>query len=107
MSPRLRVNEVVRIDRPDRSVVGLMTSINRNGLFIRTPHSAHLGERLAIHFELTPTGGPVEVEGEVVTTNGPHGYDGRMPMGLGVRFVDVDRATRARIDAFLHRAGER
>ncbi len=107
-SPRVWVNEVVRFERignaMEQRAVGLLTSVNCTGLFIRTRHSVHAGARLDIEFDLPGLTLILEVVGEVVSVNAPDAFDGRLPMGLGVRFIDMDRVVRTLLDDFLRRS---
>lgn len=95
---------MVRFERSGRRTVGLLTALNANGAFVTTRHAIDAGERLELEFELPERAQPLKALGQVVSTNGAAHFDGRSPMGLGIRFVSMDRATRAIIDEFLARA---
>ena len=74
----------------------LMTNLSRGGLFLATDELLELGTRVMLHIDVGDAGRALEVPAEVVSQNvGPQLTRQR---GIGLRFLDMDDATRREID---------
>src|SRR5262245_29321422 len=94
--PRYDVEVKVEVFRDERLVAELTTrNVSASGLFLFYPKGAPLGDVLALKLSLGDQGS-VTLIGEVVHS---------IPeVGMGIRFFDVDEASRETLDAFLARA---
>ncbi len=87
----------------ERSTVDL----SRGGVFVRTLEPLGPGTRLGLELALAGGAGTVRAAGEVIWTTPPSapGEPFRAP-GMGIRFVDLDPASRALLDAYVGRGGD-
>ena len=85
---RVPVARRVRIVSGRFTKVGAIYTLSTGGAFIETPRPSLRGARVLL--ELVLPRRDVGVEGRVVYTNVPGNlFRGAMPLGMGVRFVDV------------------
>jgi uncharacterized protein (TIGR02266 family) len=80
----------------------LMTNLSRGGLFVATQEVLEIGARLQLRLNIEETETVLEVPVEVVSQNvGPDFASDQH--GMGMRFLDLDDATRKQIDALYER----
>lgn len=86
--------------RTSRELHGcLMTNVSRGGLFVATEQPAPIGTRLTLYLQIEETSERVEVPAEVASVDvGPDLASEQR--GMGLRFLEMDGKTRAKIDAF-------
>lgn len=83
---------------------GIMDNISEGGVFIATFETAEVGSRVKLEFSLPDDNPPVRVEGEVRWSRVHHQQsDGEVLPGIGLRFLDLSPADRARIELFVTR----
>ena len=88
----------------ERSTVDL----SRGGVFVRTLDPQPPGTRLRLELALSDGFGAVHAGGQVIWTTPPSapGEPARSP-GMGIRFLDLDAASRASLDRYVaHRGGD-
>lgn len=78
-------------------------NISEGGLFLERTVPQPTGTVVTLKFTFPGEAQPIEVRGEIANTGGDD-----EDLGMGVKFLDLDAATRARIRAFIEReASER
>ncbi len=75
--------------------------ISRGGIFIQTKKPRSVGERLILTLVHPETGQEIELLGEVVRVNNEDPQSPGTQTGMGIRFVDVDKAKSKSIEKFL------
>jgi len=96
----VRVPARLRVDFPSvESLRGqVMTNISRGGLFVAVTSPPEIGTRLTLQLHIESTGERLEIPVEVVSHNvGPH-YKAE-PLGMGLRFLDMDAAVKEQLEA--------
>lgn len=71
------------------------SDVSTGGLFFDRAIPHPVGERVELLFTLPGEAEPIRCLGEVANVPDAHEF------GMGVRFVDLDAASRARVDAFV------
>jgi uncharacterized protein (TIGR02266 family) len=101
-SRRAPTHSPVRVLVGGREKEGVLYSLSKGGCFVETPRASMDGARLRLFFELPGHEPEVEVEGVVVFANVPGNLQRpNLPLGMGIRFGELNRETRATIDAFI------
>ena len=81
----------------------LMTDLSTGGLFIRTDRPVDLGTRLELNIRIGDKNSVVKLQAEVVTHNiGPNFATNQR--GMGLRFLDMDEATKKQIEELYERS---
>jgi uncharacterized protein (TIGR02266 family) len=70
-------------------------NLGTDGVFIRTTEPLASGERMNLSIHLPSEHDSVQAEGQVVWTNLVETPE--VPVGMGVRFTDIDPAVRLRL----------
>jgi len=100
-SRRAPVHTRVRIVVGGREKLGVLYSISDGGCYIDSPRASMDGARLKISFVLEERS--YEIEGVVVFANVPGNLQRpNLPLGMGVRFPDVPKATKQSLGDFIH-----
>lgn len=90
----------VRIQVGGREKVGMLYSLSQGGCFIETPRASMDGARLRVLVTLGET--PLELDGLVVFANVPGNLQRpNLPLGMGVRFVDLPAEAGCTISDFV------
>lgn len=103
--PRYDVRIEVDWSSDENFLFATITDISTMGMFVATPSPAAVGSHIVLRFSPSPGDSdgsasdpddlPIEVRGEVVWATQTTQTKGKP--GMGVRFVDVQPATRSRI----------
>lgn len=95
---------VVRSSLWDGAAPHLMTDLSSDGAWLATDLPVEVGEQLVLTFRPPrwPTGTrPVRLRGEVVRVELPRRRGDLRPAGMGVRFLGLDPAMRAKLASTL------
>jgi len=99
-SPRVPTSALARIVVGGREKTAVVYSLSKGGCYLETPRASMNGARVDIHFQLR--GEAIDVVGIVVLSNVPGNVNrNNLPLGMAVRFEDLDSATRKVIEAFI------
>jgi len=99
---RVPVHTPVRIRVGGREKQGMLCSLSEGGCFIETPRASMEGARLELAFELDQRA--YEVGGRVAFANVPGNLQRpNLPLGMGVCFEALPRATARGIDESVRR----
>jgi uncharacterized protein (TIGR02266 family) len=95
----LRVPAQLRVDFPSIAELRdkLMSNISRGGLFVPTTHLLEIGTRVTLRIYIESSDERLEIPAEVVSQNVGPGYESEPP-GMGLRFLDMDDATKRRLE---------
>jgi len=78
-------------------------NISHGGIFIRTEKPKKMGEKLKVILTHPETGEEMILKGEVVRVVKPEkASQTGQPPGMGIKFVDIDKHTRAQLDSFIN-----
>ena len=106
-APRVLVDLEVDYASEDNYLFAYITDISATGIFIRTEEPESTGTHLNLRFvpdftDVDPM--PFELEGEVIWVN-PYrpGAPDNLHPGMGVRFLDLDDETQARLLELVRR----
>jgi Tfp pilus assembly protein PilZ len=96
----VRVPTLLRVSFPDRRSLEhcLLTNISRGGVFVATRAPEPIGRALRIAIRIEGDATDLVVEGMVVAQNFSDGRSGDV-QGMALAFENLDRVTRARLDA--------
>jgi uncharacterized protein (TIGR02266 family) len=101
-SRRAPIHSPVRVLVGGREKEGVLYSLSGGGCFVETPRASMDGARLRLFFELPGHETEVEGEGVVVFANVPGNLQRpNLPLGMGIRFEELSRESRATIDRFI------
>ena len=102
--PRVLVDLEVDYRSEDNYHFAYITDISATGIFIRTTTPEPAGTQLNLRFDDAEAGDRFELEGEVIWVNAyrPGAADNLHP-GMGVRFIGLDGATKARLYDLVRR----
>lgn len=81
----------------------LMTNLSCGGVFIRTEDLVDVGTRLELCIHIDESGEDIRVRAEVVSHNVGPSF-GSDEHGMGMRFLDLDEATRKQIEKLYERS---
>ena len=81
----------------------LMTNLSCGGVFIRTEELVDVGTRLELCIHIDESGEDIRVRAEVVSHNVGPSF-GSDEHGMGMRFLDLDEATRKQIEKLYERS---
>jgi uncharacterized protein (TIGR02266 family) len=101
-STRVDLEIEVGLETDTNFYTGLTQDVSTGGLFVATHRLRKRGERLTVRFTL-PGGSPLTVNAEVrwfrevTSLSDRHDH----PTGMGLRFIDLEKSTRAAIVGFL------
>jgi uncharacterized protein (TIGR02266 family) len=103
-SPRVLVDLEVDYRSEENFLFAYITDISTTGIFIRTHQPEPAGTELNLRFVPEGEDAPLELEGEVIWVNEfrPSAPDNLNP-GMGVRFLRLDDATKARLYELVRR----
>jgi uncharacterized protein (TIGR02266 family) len=103
-APRVLVDLEVDYRAEDTFLFAYIADISATGIFIRTTEPEPAGTHLNLRFHPPEADEPVELEGEVIWVNRyrPGVRDALHP-GMGVRFLGLDDATKARLYELVRR----
>jgi uncharacterized protein (TIGR02266 family) len=87
----------VTLEGDNNFFVGASENISEGGLFVATDVLAEVGARVSMDFGLPGLERRVACEGEVVWVRGA----GRLPAGIGLRFVGLSREDAVEIRRFV------
>lgn len=104
-APRVLVDLEVDYASEDNYLFAYITDISATGIFVRTTTPEQPGTHLNLRFTSDlDRRGPLEIEGEVIWVN-PYrpGAPDNLHPGMGIRFVELDDATRDRLVELIRR----
>jgi uncharacterized protein (TIGR02266 family) len=96
---RVELQGPVRLERPGLETWGIGRNLSRGGIFVESDERAAPHTELALQFHLPGARKPLRPTARVVWRREAAG---RQPPGLGLRFLDLDRAAARRIDDFVY-----
>ncbi len=102
--PRLEHPILVAYRSAERFLSDFGTNISRSGVFVNTKDPQPVGTRVRLLVSLPEHEAPTEIEGRVVRVVEPGGSEAP---GMGIEFIDLPDATRARLDAMVRALKER
>ena len=98
--PRAPTDLAVRILVADRAKQAMLYSLSAGGAFLQTTRASMNGAQIEIELQLPE--GPVSTRGEVIFSNVPGNLQRpNLPLGMGVRFDDLDNPTRNKIQSYV------
>ncbi|MBI5548790.1 MAG: TIGR02266 family protein [Deltaproteobacteria bacterium] len=97
-APRKAVNLLIRLNYPSEAAFAVQyaTNLSSGGMFIRTREPKPLGARLQFRVELADGARVLRGTATVAWIRGPN--DPKGPAGMGVRFEELDAASRSLVD---------
>ncbi len=99
-SRRAPTHTPTRIRVGGREKTGTIYSLSEGGCFIESPRASMEGAELRLLFLLDER--PFEIEGIVAFSNVPGNLQRpNLPLGMGIRFEELDDATRRPLAAFI------
>jgi two-component system KDP operon response regulator KdpE len=99
-SPRVDADFTLRFETVDQFALAYGTEISTGGMFLATEQPLPPGRELRIRIILPETLVEVTMRARVVHSR-PADDAAGLPAGMGVRFLDLDAATRARVESFV------
>lgn len=97
---RYRVDLDVTVTSEHNFYAGFVENMSHGGLFIATHQLKPVGERLEFSVHLPGSDEPIRGIGEVRWVR-VYSESSNVPPGMGIRFLNLDDASTARIEAFL------
>lgn len=98
--PRVPGTLTVRVFSGTGQRAAVLYNISRGGAYLETPRPTMAGGKVRLQIPLPD--GPLELTAEVVTNNVPGNLQRRrMPVGMGLRFADLDDAGREALDRYV------
>jgi len=89
------------VEAADRSLEGILCNLSLVGAYVSLEGTPPVGTPAHLRFHLGNEE-PLEVRCEVAWINGPAAGDAAiLPPGCGLRFIDLDDALRARLEAMI------
>lgn len=103
-SVRVPIRLKIGVVGPEGSRDAVVTNVSRSGLFINTAFPEPVGTRIDLRLRVASTGELLEIPGRVVSNHVGRDLSKRK-LGMGVCFLSVPPAVRARLDALYAEAG--
>ena len=101
-SIRVLVDLEVDYQCEDTYLFAYITDVSAMGIFVRTNNPEAIGTRLNLRFALPNDPHPLELEGQVTWINPFRPGDlNNLHPGMGVKFINLDDATRQRLLALI------
>ena len=102
--PRVLVDLEVDYRLEENYLFAYITDISATGIFVHTTTPEPPGTQLNLRFDDADAGDRFELEGEVIWVNAyrPGAADNLHP-GMGIRFIGLDGATKARLYDLVRR----
>jgi uncharacterized protein (TIGR02266 family) len=100
-SLRVRVFVSVDIESEHNFWTGLTLDLSEGGVFVATHHHVPRGSVVLLNLTLPPDEEPIITPAYVRWTRAYCPFD-EVPPGLGLQFVDLDLASKARIRRFVY-----
>jgi uncharacterized protein (TIGR02266 family) len=72
-------------------------NLSRGGLYLDQTIPLPIGSKVKLRFALPDDAAPITVAGQIVSINS------REKLGMGVKFIDIDRAMQDRIGSYIER----
>lgn len=95
---RIQVNLPAQYRSPGTSLVGWVSNVSRNGMFLRSRYVDDRGAEVVVRFALPGDRQPVEVSGTVVRV-----HESSLCPGMAIRFVEVPDLAKRRLLEFMRR----
>lgn len=100
-SPRASLIVRVRFGSVDAVFSEFTRNVNEGGVFIKTDQPAAAGTQVNLEFELPGGAGTIKAKGRVThVQDRATAFD---PVGMGVKFEELDADARERINEFVRR----
>lgn len=93
---RVQVSLTVRYISDDVALSGVVSSLSRTGMFLRSDYLDSRGQSVAIAVTLPGEAAPLELAGEVVRV-----VEDPRRAGMGIRFTAVPSDTRRKLANFM------
>ena len=99
----LKVEVQVGLDRAHGLVYFDTNDISQNGTFLVSDLLLDIGERMALTIHIPGEKFPIAVKARVVRVNAePRKKKDDPPPGMGIEFLDIERADEVKLSRFLH-----
>ena len=100
-----RIPIKLRVDYQDRDnyLFTYSRNLSKNGIFITTKNPLIPGTKLELQFTLSEPKKMIKVLGEVIWINETNHKDPENQPGMGIKFINLDLASRDQIEANLKR----
>jgi uncharacterized protein (TIGR02266 family) len=100
--PRVEADFTLRFETVDQLALAYGTEISTGGMFLATNEPLPTGRELRVRLVMPETLTEITLRARVVHSRSPDAADAAgLPAGMGVRFVELDAPTRARLEAFV------
>lgn len=101
-SPRVGADFILRFQTVDQLALAYGTEISTGGMFLVTSQPTPVGGHLRLVLELPETQTTIAIDARVMYVRSAAEADALgLPPGMGVRFRDLDAATRGQIEGFV------
>jgi uncharacterized protein (TIGR02266 family) len=100
-SPRVDLDVAITLESDHNFYTGLTQDISTGGLFVATHHLRRVGERITVSFTLPGRNEPIAMETEVRWIRSFPGAGADVPVGMGLRFVNLSSEAKFAIASFL------
>lgn len=98
--PRVPGSLTVRVFSGTGQRAAVLYNLSEGGAYLETPRPTMAGGKVRVQIPLPE--GPLEVSAEVVSNNVPGNLQrSRMPVGMGLRFSDLDEDERKALDRYV------
>lgn len=98
--PRVPGSLTVRVFSGTGQRAAVLYNLSRGGAYLETPRPTMAGGKVRVQIPLPE--GPLELSAEVVSNNVPGNLQrSRMPVGMGLRFSDLDKNQRKALERYV------
>ncbi len=95
---RMQVNLPARYRSAGTSLVGWVSNVSRNGIFLRSQYVDARGSEVEVSFALPGDRQAIAVVGKVVRV-----HESSLSPGMAIRFVQIPEVTRRKLADFMSR----
>jgi hypothetical protein len=95
--PRFVVDIPVRLTAEGATFAGHLRDVCRDAAWVESDRPCGTGTQIAVAMELPGTGGPMQIDGQVVRV----GAGEKAPHGMAILFKELASAAATRIDFFI------
>ena len=101
-SPRVNADFTLRFETVDQFALAYGTEISTGGMFLATTEPLPIGSELQVRLVLPETFAEITLRASVAHVRSVQAADAAgLPAGMGVRFLDRDPATQAKLEGFV------
>jgi uncharacterized protein (TIGR02266 family) len=98
---RRPVNILLKYKIVNKFFEDYIKNISLGGIFVETPHPLPVNTQLKVRFSLPEMKRPIETDGIVVHTIQRHATHDPKISGMGIKFSDLDRESRTRLEEYI------